>query len=407
MSAEWTPIRRRLAIGRTAHRPPWGGRKTGHRSIVPPLAATLAATLAVRAGISLARAARERRAAEQREQDRRFARQAGEPLARALQRMALGQLEIAIEQLAHGGESGSPEIAIHETRKALKRLRALLRLLEPRLGEEVFAREQATLRESASKLAGARDGDVLLATLDRLIERHPSKLEGRGGVLRLRAHLLSERERARRATLDDPAIRAEVLAELEACRVRVSAWRLAEHGDIELMQPGLRRLYRQGQARYRGVAHKRGNRTLAMHRWRKRVKDLRYVAQMLSLEEGEDRAGRPKRKRARRKWARARKDAAWLRRVERRADRLGELLGDEHDLAVLDAYVRAQGRGTGRTGVRIGSRSRKQLRKLIVKRRRELRVRALQEGERLYRPRPQKFLSRVRNAQRLADEGVS
>ena len=62
MSAEWTPIRRRLAIGRIAHRPPRGGRKAGHRSIVPPLAATLAATLAMRAGVALARAARERRA---------------------------------------------------------------------------------------------------------------------------------------------------------------------------------------------------------------------------------------------------------------------------------------------------------------------------------------------------------
>jgi CHAD domain-containing protein len=355
----------------------------------------------------LARAARERWASEQREQDRRFARQAGEPLAQALQRMALGQLEIAIEQLSHDGESGSPETAVHETRKALKRLRALLRLLEPRLGEDVFAREQATLRESARKLAGARDADVLLATLDGLIKRHPRKLEGRGGVLRLRAHLLSERERARRITLGDPAIRAEVLAELQACRVRVSAWRLAEQDGIELVQPGLRRLYRQGQARYRGVAHRRGDRTLATHRWRKRVKDLRYVAQMLSLQEGQDPQGPPKRGRARREWARARKDAAWLRRVESRADRLGELLGDEHDLAVLDAYVRAQGRGPGRAGVRIGSRSRKTLRKLIAKRRGELQGRALQEGERLYGPRPQKFVSRVRSAQRLAGEELS
>lgn len=331
-----------------------------------------------------------------------MARQASEPLAQALQRMALGQLEIAIELLASDGETDSPETAVHETRKALKRLRALLRLLEPRLGEEVIAREQTTLRESASRLAGGRDGDVLLATLDGLIERHPRKLEGRGGVLRLRAHLLSERERARRATLGDPAIRTEVRAELQACRVRVSAWQLAEHDGIGLVQPGLTRLYRQGQARYRRVAHKRGDRTLAMHRWRKRVKDLRYVAQMLSLQQGQDAAARPKRGRARREWARAHKDAAWLRRVERRADRLGELLGDEHDLAVLDAFLRAQGRSGRRTGVRIGARSRKTLRKLIAKRRRELRGRALEEGDRLYRPRPQKFVGRVRSAQRLA-----
>lgn len=404
MSAERTPIRRRLAIGRMAHRPPRSARKSGHRSIVPPLAATLAAAIAMRTGVSLARIARERRAAEQREQDRRFARRSGEPLAQALQRMATGQLDIAIETLERADGSGSSETAVHETRKALKRLRALLGLLEPRLGEEVFGRENAALRGSAKKLAGARDGDVLLATLDALIERHPRKLEGRGGVLRLRSHLLSERERARRATLGDPMLRTEVLAELRACRVRVAAWQLAESDGIELLQPGLTRLYRQGRERYRRVARRRGAQTRAMHRWRKRVKDLRYTAQMLvPVEQGTPK--RPKRKRARRRWARARKDAAWLGRVERRAEKLGELLGEEHDLAVLDEYLWAQ-RG-GKSGLRIGRRSHKTLRRLIAKRRAELRKTALHAGERLYDRSPQKFVARVRSAQLRAGKPLS
>jgi hypothetical protein len=399
MSAERTPIRRRLAIGRTAHRPPWGRRKAGHRSIVAPLAATLAATLALRAGVSLARAARERRATETQERDRRFARQAGEPLAEAMQRMAIGQLDIAIESIESGAAPAASGQAAHEARKALKRLLALLRLLEPRLGEERFAREEAALRASARRLAGTRDADVLLATLDALIERHPHKLEGRGGVLRLRAHLLSERDRARRSTFGDPAIFAAALAELRACRVRIGAWQLEELEGIELVQPGLTRLYRQGRGRYRRAARGRGERTLTMHRWRKRVKDLRYAAQMLQVEQAQEPPARPKRKRARRRRARAREHAAWLRRLERRADALGELLGDEHDLAVLEEYVRAQGRRGGRAGVRIGSGSRKRLRRLIAKRRRELRKQALREGERLYRRSPRKFLGRVGRAQ--------
>jgi hypothetical protein len=75
------------------------------------------------------------------------------------------------------------------------------------------------------------------------------------------------------------------------------------------------------------------------------------------------------------------------------------LLGDEHDLAVLEEYVRAQGRRGGRAGVRIGSGSRKTLRRLIAKRRRELRKQALRQGERLYRRSPRKFLVRVGRAQ--------
>jgi CHAD domain-containing protein len=374
---------------------------------VPPLTAVLAATIAVRAGVSIARAARERRSLEQRECERRFARLPGEPLAQALQRMALGQLDIAIEALESAEQSSSPERAVHETRKALKRLGALLRLIEPQLGEEIFAREDAALKDSASLLSGARDADVLLATLDGLIARRPRKLEGRGGVLRLRAHLLGERERARRRTLGDPTLRAGVLAELRACRVRVRAWQLAEHDGIELVQPGLTRLYRQGRARYRRAAHGGGDRTRAMHRWRKRVKDLRYSAEMLVPAEERDNRHRAKGKRARRRRAQARRDVAWLGRVAHRADQLGEMLGDEHDLAVLDEYVRAQRRDGRLAGVRIGSRSRKTLRRLIAQRRRELRKRALREGERLFRRSPPKFVGRVRGAQRGAAGSVS
>ncbi len=404
MSAERTPIRRRLAIGRTSHSPPWRGRKAGHRSIVPPLAATLAATLAMRAGLAMARAARERRSVERRAQDRRLTRAAGEPLDAALRRMALGQLDIAIESLDWDSVSGSPEQAIHETRKALKRLRALLRLLEPHLGADVFAREDTTLTGSARRLAGARDTEVALETLDALRARHPGKLEGRGGVLKLRAQLLSEREDARRATLSDPAVRAQVQAELRACRVRVSAWSLTEQRGIELVQPGLARMYRQGRARYRRAARGRGERTRELHRWRKRVKDLRYVAQMLEVETAQKAGARPRKRRARRRWARARKDAAWLKRLERRAERLGEMLGEEHDLALLQQRVRAPGAAAG---AGVGPRSRKTLRKLIRRRRRELRKAALKEGERLYRRSPQEFVRRVRRAQRPAEAGLS
>ena len=43
------------------------------------------------------------------------------------------QLDLAIE-LLRGESSVAPEAAVHETRKALKRARALMRLLEGELG---------------------------------------------------------------------------------------------------------------------------------------------------------------------------------------------------------------------------------------------------------------------------------
>src|ERR1039458_4213727 len=251
MTTERTAIGRRLTIRRTAHRPPWSGRKAGHGSIVAPLAATFAATVALGVGVVLAKAERERRAARERHvRERLFALLPGEGVGEGLQRMALGQLYLAIEQLegVDGPADGRKpaERAVHETRKSLKRLRALLRLLEDELGERAFARESALLRDAGRRLARARDSEVMVNTLDDLIARGPGKLARRRGVRRLRARLLAEREAAAEAMLADHVMRARVLGDLRMLRARVAEWRLPDPGGIELVEPALKRLYRQG-----------------------------------------------------------------------------------------------------------------------------------------------------------------
>ena len=124
-----------------------------------------------------------------------------------------------------------------------------------------------------------------------------------------------------------------------------------------------------------------------MHLWRKRVKDLRYIAEMLDRR-GEPVAGNGKPDRA---------EAAQLRKVASRADALGELLGEDHDLAVLAQWIRTNGK---RRRSRVGRKTRRTMLRLIARRQRELRRQALRDGERLYRARPKKFLRRVRASQR-------
>ncbi len=378
MTTNRTAIRRRLAIRGTAYRPPWGGRKAaGHRSIVAPLAATVAATLAVRVALALARSERERRSARQRQRDRRLGLTPDEPLADGLKRMALGQVDLAIELLGGGVDGAAPDVkAVHETRKALKRLRALLRLLEHELTDKTFARENAALRDIAGRLSGARDAEVMLDTLDALIASHPRKLGRRRGVRKLRERLLAEHARLELLTLGDPATRAVVLGELHAFRGRVAAWNLSHGEGIQLVEADLAKLYRDGRRRYRRALHAKGAATVAMHEWRKRVKDLRYAAEMLERRRS---GGRP-------------------RPLARRADALGELLGEDHDLAVFAERLRAGARRDAQEPWRTGRRTRKKLLKLIARRRRKLRMRALRDGERLYRSTTKRFMRRIRHA---------
>ena len=81
------------------------------------------------------------------------------------QRIALEQIDRAQKVLRGSGEES---VAVHEARKSLKRLRALLRLVRPAVGEKAFKAENAFLRDIANSLSGARDQFVLAQTLKKL-----------------------------------------------------------------------------------------------------------------------------------------------------------------------------------------------------------------------------------------------
>jgi CHAD domain-containing protein len=365
---------------------------------VAPLAATVvvgvAATAVLSRALALALAERDRRAQQARHRrEREFALLPGEPALVGLRRIFIGQLDLTIELLA--GENGATPAAeaVHDTRKALKRMRTLLLLLEDELGEAAAQREQVLLREAGRKLAGARDSEVLVATLEALMHEHPRRLEPRPGVKRLHARLLAERERATAELLSDQLMRAEVLSDLRQMRARMQAWRPAAKPGLSGLERGYRRLYARGRRRYERAAGARGGRAAAMHRWRKSVKDLRYAAEALSRRHEGARAlaavsgvsalapGATRGTRRRRKNP--------IARIARRADRLGERLGEEHDLFVLAQRVRGPG---------CGRRTRRSLLKVINNRRKRLRRRALRDGERLYRRRPSRALARLRRA---------
>jgi CHAD domain len=364
------------------------------------VAATLAAAALVRAGTALAKAERERRSRSQREGMRHFALLPGEHPAEGLRRIALGQLDLALEQLEGEIEREPAARAVHETRKALKRLRALVRLLEHELPQQELALENATLRDMGRRLAGARDAEVMVSTLEQLLGRHPRKLGRSRSLAMLHGRLAADRDRAAAsALLGDAAARGEVTGELRALRSRVLMWRLPERNGMELAAAGLHGIYRQGRRRYRRAASGSGNRTRAMHEWRKRVKDLRHAAEMLDRSDPRGERSRHGGRRQGRGSRRKRREAARIRRLARRADALGEMLGEDHDLAVFAERVQRD------AGLQLSRGTRKTLQRLISRRRRQLRRQALRRGERIYRRAPKAFLARVREAYAHAERG--
>jgi hypothetical protein len=318
-------------------------------------------------GVVIARGERERRAARARlpdtDADRRFGLLAGETAARGLERIALGQLDLAIE-LLQGESFIPPERAVHETRKALKRLRALMRLLEGEIGSKRATRERAVLRDAGARLAGTRDAEVMVQTLETLVRRHPRKLGSRRGVKELRRRLQHEHRTAAAQALEDAATRAQVAEELRVLRARVAQWKLADRSADRLVRPGLEHIYRAGhRGRRRALQRKPDPR--AMHKWRKHVKDLRYALEIIDVHDPAD-AGANRR----------------IAKLARKAD----------DLMLLAERVRSH------KPLKRRKRTHRQLLRAIACRRARLREQALHDGKRLYERKPKRFVRRVRTA---------
>jgi CHAD domain-containing protein len=335
----------------------------------------------------LVRAEATRRQARRRRPERRLGRAPGETLPEGLRRMAVTQAEIAAADLTTADSAGAGK-AVHEARKSIKRARAIVRLLEGELGHKRSAREQSRLRAAAAGLAGARDAEVMLATLEGLTRRHRKKLGRRKGVARLRGHLTAERQAAKRVLLE-PANRLRVASELRAFAGRARAWQLDDRPGIDPIEAGLRNVYASGRRRMTKAAGKRGTRMRTMHRWRKRVKDLRYAAEALQRSAHPSGGRGGKRGRS----TRMSEESGWLADLATGADELGELLGEEHDLAVLGQWLSDHGASAG-----AGRSTRRGLHKLIRRRRRKLRRRALRRGRALYERKPRRFIARVARA---------
>lgn len=138
----------------------------------------------------------------------------------ALQAVARDILQEA--RAALDDQTKSDAVAVHDYRKAMKRWRALLRLLDPFLGDE--GRDlRAQARDSAKELAGARDAQSGLEALGDLLDDKTS-LSPRT-IASIRNRLDEIRTGAEAATLN-AAARARLIIALEIADSAITAWPL-------------------------------------------------------------------------------------------------------------------------------------------------------------------------------------
>jgi CHAD domain-containing protein len=271
-----------------------------------------------------------------------------ESLSDGIPRIARGRIDHAIDELLDKTDSTAEE-AVHEARKDLKKLRALLRLARGELGESSFKRENTCFRDAGRELAAARDSDVMLDTLKTLDIPAGLDWELRKAI---QAH------RARNGDAGRGAAAAGVVAMLREARGRVDDWPL-ERDSFAALHDGLERTYRRGMRDFKAV---RANPSVeGLHEWRKRAKELWYHHTLLR--------------------------SLWppvMQAVGEEAHELTDRLGDDHDLAVLADWIRKH------------TDAGPEFFEAVDRRRAELQADAMKLGARLYADKSKDYVRRLR-----------
>jgi CHAD domain-containing protein len=309
--------------------------------------------LATAVGVAARKLAHDRAARRQAER-REFRLHDDEHGADAIRRIAIGRIDDAVDRLraAEGDDLGE---AIHDARKAFKRARAAIRVGREAIGEDVYARENAAFRDVGRNLAPARDAEVVVETLDELAERYRERLPPYS-FAGLRTEL------AAGARTAPPVPVSGVISELAVARERIAT--VDGTADDAALAAGFRRVYRRGRRAFRQAKDQPDPESL--HELRKRSKDLWHAAQIM-------RPAASKR----------------MRKVARRAHKLADTLGDDHDVTVLHEAA-AERFDTLSPGEAV------LLQEIVDDRHEELRREALHRGRRLYSRKPRKVAGSIR-----------
>lgn len=261
-----------------------------------------------------------------------------ETAVNGVRRIIREQVAAIISLLADHGNNVAGRI--HEARRHIKRVRSLLCLVCKEADEKAIAHEDKVLRFAAKRLSRSRDAEVCLATFEALAGHHKSPANNGIRIL-----LRERSERAHRTA----ATPSQLLA--IATTVRESGHRLAgisfSADDWQLFSSGLEDAYRDARKLRKLTGKKAGDKEF--HDWRKRIKRLFFQLDLIR-----DFLGKSQR------------------RVVKYLDKLGDVLGEHHDLDLLAACFRdlaAHGiaQDDSRSAEKLASKRRKKLKRKIEK----------------------------------------
>lgn len=293
-----------------------------------------------------------------------------EPLGEGIKRVTMEQLERAATGFLDG-DGGLGE-AVHESRKSIKRVRALLRLIRGELPDHIYDFENRSLRETARLISDVRSTQGVLNAATAIQSVYGELLAGET-FSELVSRLSIRRDLIERKAREDPNLVGRVLRSLERAYKRYGSWPtdlearevygVGIRDSFDAVRPGLGMTY--GRGRHSMVCAYQRNAPGDFHEWRKRVKDLRHQTEFLT--------------------------ALWPEVIVGTAvtlKGLGTILGEDHDLVELVDLLR------DRPDLCPDPRERSLLQALAAQRRRDLQIAAEILGRRVFAEKPKSLTRR-------------
>ena len=282
-----------------------------------------------------------------------------ESVKEGVRRIAREQVDLMLADIDNA-DVGRHE-TVHEVRKRCKKIRGLIRLVRPEIGD-TYKIENAFFRNAARTLSPLRDATALLEAYDALMDHYGEGIERRA-FGPIRAALTRHRKDLVRTDESIDERLADFRDDMETVRKRIAKWKV-DAEEFDAVAGGLKKTYGRARDAMRAAYDQPTDERF--HEWRKRVKYHMYHTRLL----------RPV-------WPKVMAERS------RQLNLLSDLLGDDHDLAVFRRTVRSEPEAFGDV------RRLQALLGLLDRRRAEFQTLARPLGRRLFAEKPKHHVRRI------------
>jgi CHAD domain-containing protein len=286
-----------------------------------------------------------------------FRLETGQAVSSEIRRIVLQQLDRATSELTAIGDPESDQ-AIHDARRRVKKIRAIIRLVRPVLDKA--HRADPELRRVSKLLAPVADGQGVIDTLNLMVKRYRRELPKKMAVAIRNGLIDRSRQIDSKASKDGVLEQAQTT--LRAERQRVKQWRLRAEG-FRALAPGLKNSVRRA----------RGSMMTAWldptaqnhHTWRRHVKNHWFHVRLLSARCGYR-----------------------LQPYQRQLEALDGILGEYHNLVLLHEVLVSDST--------LAKNEIARCLRIVQRYQAELRRQSQLLGIRVYSEKPRRFVRRVR-----------